>query len=426
MTGCGTGGVTGQGAGSGVPAADAAAARNRGVDTGTSLGGRPAPDFTLVNQFGQPMSPSQFRGKAVLLSFDDAVCTTVCPLTTQATLLAKELLGPAGSNVQLLGVDANPDATPVSDVMAYSRAHAMVNQWDFLTGTKDQLAATWKKYAIYAQIEQSVVDHTPALYLVVFFATWLTQTSDLKAELTGLNAYARAAGRDHLPPLTAVDGAVTEPAPDAARGYLKRLGTPLAYPVGVDVTGRIADGCGVQDQPWYALTSAAGKITWSHDGWLSPAALQQAFRQHAGGHCNQGPRPAPARDGRMTNSSCSAAPGTIRGICRTKTRKTCGRARPQAAPPARGERCAHDRWAGQGPLAQGQHRRREPGTRQRGAGAPASPRHRTRLAISGAVALVAAAAAAVPATSSPGIPAQAAGVCGPATSRPASPTPPPP
>jgi len=32
-------------------------------------------------------------------------------------------------------VDANPAATSVSDVMAYSRAHGMVNQWDFLTGT---------------------------------------------------------------------------------------------------------------------------------------------------------------------------------------------------------------------------------------------------------------------------------------------------
>ena len=50
--------------------------------------------------------------------------------------------------MQLLGVDANPDANPdvtaVPDVMAYSRAHAMVNQWDFLTGTRAQLEATWK------------------------------------------------------------------------------------------------------------------------------------------------------------------------------------------------------------------------------------------------------------------------------------------
>ncbi len=80
------------------------------MDTGTSLGGRSAPDFTLVNQFGQPVSLSQFRSKVVLLSFDDAVCTTVCPLTIQQTLLAKELLGPAGATCSCSGW--TPTSTP--------------------------------------------------------------------------------------------------------------------------------------------------------------------------------------------------------------------------------------------------------------------------------------------------------------------------
>ncbi len=88
---------------------------------GTSLGGKPAPDVKLVNQFGQQMSLSQFRGRVVMLSFEDSECTTVCPLTTQSMVLAKELLGKAGNSVQLLGVDANPDAIKVADVMDYSR-----------------------------------------------------------------------------------------------------------------------------------------------------------------------------------------------------------------------------------------------------------------------------------------------------------------
>jgi hypothetical protein len=44
--------------------------------------------------------------------------------------------------------------------------------------------------------------------------------------------------------------------------------------------GRVADGYGVQDQPWLALVSASGKIIWSHDGWLPVAALTAAV-QHA-------------------------------------------------------------------------------------------------------------------------------------------------
>jgi cytochrome oxidase Cu insertion factor (SCO1/SenC/PrrC family) len=350
---------------SAMSAANQAALQNPNLDLGSSLYGEHAPDIKLVNQFGQPMSLSQFRGRVVILAFSDSECTTVCPLTTQSMVLAKELLGKAGESVQLLGVDANPDATKLSDVLAYSRAHAMVNQWDFLTGSSAQLKAVWKAYHIEVQIEAGQIDHTPALYvinqqgvleklylttmayssvtqsaqvlasevstllpshpklssieslatipaqspastvtlpqahmvgekgkdphtvtlgpgrprLVVFFATWLTETSDLSAELTSLSGYAKAETARHLPALTAVDETVTEPSEAAVNAYLATLG-PLDYQVALDTTGRVADGYGVQDQPWLVLVNAAGKVTWSHDGWLPVAAIEKAAAAH--------------------------------------------------------------------------------------------------------------------------------------------------
>jgi len=334
-----------------------AAETNPDLDPGTALHGAKAPDIRLTNQFGQQVSLSAFRGKVVILAFTDSECTTVCPLTTVSMLEAKQMLGRAGQNVQLLGVDANPDATAVSDVMAYSRSHAMVNQWDFLTGSLAQLRAAWKAYSIYVQIQSGQVDHTPALFvinqrgqeekvylttmayanvgqeaqilanevssllpghprpaserslayiggispktritlpaagsagsgsvalgpgkphLVVFFATWLTETSDLRAELLALNGYTQDARRRGLPALTAVDETVIEPSVPAVRSYLAGLGQPLRYPVGLDGTGRLADGYGVQDQPWLVLVSSSGKIIWSHDGWLTLPALEAA------------------------------------------------------------------------------------------------------------------------------------------------------
>jgi hypothetical protein len=293
-------------------------------------------------------------------------------------LLAKELLGRAGEAVQLLGVDANPQATSVADVLSYSRAHGMVNQWDFLTGSRAQLESAWSAYHIAVQIQAGQIDHTPALYvisqqgrlqkvyltqmayssvtqsaqvlaeevagllpghpkltaaqslasispltpaaatslpavtvpptavppttvpattgapaspgatvtlgpgtprLLVFFATWLTETSDLKAQLVNLNMYARDAARRHLPGLVAVDETVIEPSAQAVRAYLTQAG-PLRFPVGLDASGRVADGYGVQDQPWLVLVSAAGEIAWSHDGWLPLPALEQAAAAH--------------------------------------------------------------------------------------------------------------------------------------------------
>ena len=342
--------------------ASSAAEMNPNLDLGSSLNSLPAPDIKLVNQFGQPMSLSQFRGKVVMLGFEDSECTTVCPLTTQSMLQAKQLLGPAGNQVQLLGVDANPDATSVADVLSYSRAHGMVNQWDFLTGSPAQLKSVWGAYHIAVQVEKGQIDHTPALFvidqqgreqklyltqmayssvgqsaqvladelssllpghphvasqeslasitmkgpsdhialpsatsdakvslgpgtphLMMFFATWLSEVSDLKSGLLDGNAYVAAASKDGLPPFVAVDETVVEPSAQAVRTYLGSLGTSLKYPVALDPTGRVADGYGVQDQPWYALVSPSGKILWSHDGWLATPALTAAV-QHAVQH----------------------------------------------------------------------------------------------------------------------------------------------
>jgi hypothetical protein len=117
--------------------------------------------------------------------------------------------------------------------------------------------------------------------LVMFFATWLSEVSELRSELVSANAYAAAARRDALPQLVAVDETAVEPSAQTVRAYLRTLGTPLNYPVALDTTGRVADGYGVQDQPWFALVSASGKILWSHDGWLPPSALESAAKRAA-------------------------------------------------------------------------------------------------------------------------------------------------
>ena len=61
---------------------------NPNLDPGTLLS-RPAPDFTLTDQFGRRVSLRSFRGQVVILAFNDSECTTVCPLTTTAMLDAK-------------------------------------------------------------------------------------------------------------------------------------------------------------------------------------------------------------------------------------------------------------------------------------------------------------------------------------------------
>ena len=151
--------------GSSTSSSRAALATNPELDPGTPLS-KPAPDFTLTDEFGHRVSLHSFRGKVVILAFNDSECTTVCPLTTQAMVDAKRILGAAGNRVQLLGIDANPKATAVSDVRSYSRTHGMLYQWRFLTGSLAELKRVWHAYGIDVQIEHDQIDHTPALYVI--------------------------------------------------------------------------------------------------------------------------------------------------------------------------------------------------------------------------------------------------------------------
>lgn len=143
----------------------AALAFNPTLDPGTPLSG-PAPDFTLSDQFGKPVSLHSFRGKVVILAFNDSECTTVCPLTTSAMLQAKAMLGRDGSRVQLLGVDANPHAISLENVWSYSELHGMLHDWHFLTGSLPQLKRVWKQYAVEAAVEAGQITHTPALFVI--------------------------------------------------------------------------------------------------------------------------------------------------------------------------------------------------------------------------------------------------------------------
>jgi len=325
------------------------------LDPGTKLSGA-APNFTLTDQFGKRVSLSSFRGKVVVLAFNDPECTTICPLTTTALLHAKALLGPAASQVQLLGVGANPEKTEVKWVRAYSKAHRMMRKWQFLTSSLPQLKRVWKDYGIAAEVIKGAIDHTPATYvidthgrfsrlymtqmayssvnelgqeiaqsisallpgrppllkkkplsaerlqgprvavtlprvgggtvhlgpgsgphLVLFFDSWETEVSDLAKELDALNRYQAVAAQRHLPPLVAVDEASVEASPRALPHFLQSLPHPLAYPVGIDESGRVGDGYRVQDSPWLELVSRSGRFLFYEDlavkGWPSLESL---------------------------------------------------------------------------------------------------------------------------------------------------------
>jgi cytochrome oxidase Cu insertion factor (SCO1/SenC/PrrC family) len=350
----------------GSVAAAAGLESNPNLDPGASLS-TVAPSFTLTDQFGQPVSLSAYRGKVVILTFNDAECTTVCPLTTAALVDAKTMLGAAASQVQLLGINANPRATSIEDVLSYSQLHGMLYQWRYLTGSLSQLQTVWKDYSIGVTVNENQIDHEPAIFVInqqgrlaklyltqlaysavpqlgqllasevssllpshpavhshlsynqvasigpaapatlpaangggyvslgpgqpgeqnqarlyLFFATWDQEITSIGGHLDALNAYQSASAAARLPGLTAIDEGSVEPTASALPNFLASLTHPLSYPVAIDGSGQVADGYGVQGEPWFVLASPSGKTLWtwqvSVSGWPSTASLDQHVR----------------------------------------------------------------------------------------------------------------------------------------------------
>ncbi len=118
--------------------------------------------------------------------------------------------------------------------------------------------------------------------LLLFFASWDQEVMNLKSHLAALSGYEKQATAGKLPQLVAVDEGTVEPDASALPHLLAQLRAPLDYPVAIDRGGRLADGYGVQDEPWIVLVSRTGIPLWYEDistsGWLTSDALIKQVR----------------------------------------------------------------------------------------------------------------------------------------------------
>jgi cytochrome oxidase Cu insertion factor (SCO1/SenC/PrrC family) len=130
----------------------------------------PAKAFTLTDQHGRTVSLASLRGKVVLLTFLDPVCTTDCPLIAQEFRGAGQLLGAASRKVELVAIVANPVYHQVADVQAFDRQENLnqVPNWLYLTGSDAQLQQVWKNYGIAAEIlpAGSMIGHTEVAFVI--------------------------------------------------------------------------------------------------------------------------------------------------------------------------------------------------------------------------------------------------------------------
>jgi protein SCO1/2 len=145
--------------------ANAASSASTGLQ-GTDLGGTPATNFRLTDQYGRSVALSQFKGKPVVLTFLYTNCPDQCPLTAEKLHTTVQDLGSAAQNVGIIAVSTDPARDNEAAALKFSEEHNMQDYWHYLIGPRTALAPIWSAYHIYAQPEQQTVNHSLGLFLI--------------------------------------------------------------------------------------------------------------------------------------------------------------------------------------------------------------------------------------------------------------------
>jgi len=130
----------------------------------------PAPDFQFTDEHGAPVSLASLRGKVVLLTFLDPVCTTDCTLMGQEFRQAAALLGADTRRVELIAVVDNPLYRTAAFTRAFDRQEGLdkVPDWRYLTGPLAQLWQAWRAYGVTVTTLPggAMVAHTDVAYVI--------------------------------------------------------------------------------------------------------------------------------------------------------------------------------------------------------------------------------------------------------------------
>jgi protein SCO1/2 len=127
---------------------------------------RLATEISLKDSLGRPVTLSEYRGKAVLLTFIYDHCPDVCPLIVANLHDALDLLGAKARQVQIVAVSVDPRGDTRATVAAFLAAHEMTGRMQYLIGSAHELAPVWREWgvAVEATPDRREVSHAAFVY----------------------------------------------------------------------------------------------------------------------------------------------------------------------------------------------------------------------------------------------------------------------
>jgi protein SCO1 len=150
-----------------LPAGAQQAAPGSGFDGTLVSPARQAPPISLRNYLGGPITLSQYRGRAVLVTFLYANCPDICPLITSNLRVALNMLGARDSQVQVIAVSVDPRGDTAANVARFVSEHEMAGRMQYLIGSAGELAHTWAAWSVGSTREvgqPDLVAHSALIY----------------------------------------------------------------------------------------------------------------------------------------------------------------------------------------------------------------------------------------------------------------------
>ncbi len=122
----------------------------------------PTYDFSLRDERNRPVRLSDFRGKAVALTFLYTHCPDACPLTAQRLHQTRQQLGDLASRVAFLAVSVDPAGDTPEAVRAFLTAHQVEGELSYLTGSYADLRRVWGYFLVTSDVKDPGASPSPA------------------------------------------------------------------------------------------------------------------------------------------------------------------------------------------------------------------------------------------------------------------------
>lgn len=125
----------------------------------------PAPAIRLEDQFGNPASLTDHRGRVVVLTFLYTNCPDVCPIVTAQLKETHAMLSDDAADVRFVAVSVDPEGDTPEEARGFLHRWGLTGGWSYLTGPRDQLEPIWEAYFVAPAINQGAADgveHSPS------------------------------------------------------------------------------------------------------------------------------------------------------------------------------------------------------------------------------------------------------------------------